>query len=73
MTYPYSRQHEAAERVAMRHWLAKRGIEPVMGQEPSHTQRLMIQVYKAGGDPEVLMAAGRKKVDDRTAEIMGRR
>ena len=68
MTYPYSRQHEAAERVAMRHWLAKRGIKPVVGQEPSHTQKLMIQVFRAGGDPDVLMAEGRAKVDKRRRE-----
>jgi hypothetical protein len=63
--YPFgfTRQHEAAERVSMRHWLRKQGIQPIMGQEPSHTERLMKQVLAAGGDPEALMAKGREKVD----------
>ncbi len=60
----YSRQHEAAERVALRRWLRKHDIEPVMGNEPSHTDRLMKQVLKAGGDPHTLMAEACAKVDE---------
>lgn len=63
MTHPLTRQHEAAERVAMRHWLRAHGIKPIMGQEPHHTERLMKQVVAAGGDPSGLMADGRAKVD----------
>lgn len=69
MTYPFTRQHEAAERNAMRRWLRKHVIEPVtMGQEPNDTQKLMIQVLGAGGDVGKLMAAGRAKVDARRKE-----
>ena len=68
MTYPYSRQHEAAERNAMRRWLRSQGRDPVTeGQEPNDTQKLMIQVLRAGGDCDKLMAEGRAKVDARTA------
>jgi len=69
MGYPYSRQHEAAERNAMRHWLRKQGHKPVTkGQEPNDTQKLMIQVLGAGGDYEKLMVEGRVKVDTRRKE-----
>ncbi len=63
MTYPYSRQHEAAERTVMRCWLRAQGIDPIKGQEPSHTELLMKQVFRAGGDFDALMAEGRAKVD----------
>ena len=69
MCYPYSRQHEAAERVAMRRWLRKQGIEPVTkGIEPNDTELLMKQVFKAGGEFDELMAQGRAKVDARRKE-----
>ncbi|KKN12241.1 hypothetical protein LCGC14_1018580 [marine sediment metagenome] len=69
MCYPFSQQHEAAERNAMRRWLRKQGLDPVtMGQEPNDTQKLMIQVQRAGGDFEKLMAEGRAKVDARRKE-----
>ena len=67
---PLTRQHEAAERVAMRRWLRKHGVDPVMGQEPHHTERLMKQVFAAGGNPDVLMAKGRAKVDARKQKIL---
>ena len=63
--YAYSRQHENAERVEMRWWLRHQGINPVMGNEPSHSELLMKQIHKAGGDPHALMTAGRAKVDER--------
>lgn len=59
----YTRRHEAAERVAMRHWLREHGADPVMGQEPHHTQRLMIQVQRLGGDPHKLMREGCERVE----------
>lgn len=59
----YTRRHEAAERIAMRHWLSQHGIQPVMGDEPSHTERLMKQVVAAGGDPGPLMRQGREAID----------
>jgi|GEM_PF-6543291 len=65
MCYPYSRRHQAAERTAMRRWLRTRGIAPVMGQEPSHTELLMKQVLAAGGDPGAVMAKGRAELDAR--------
>ena len=69
MCYPYSRQHEAVERNAMRRWLRSQGRDPVMmGQEPNDTQKLMIQVLEAGGDYGKLMAEGRAKVDARRKE-----
>lgn len=69
MCYPYSRQHEAAERNAMRRWLRSQGRDPVtMGQEPNDTQKLMVQVLKTGGDVGKLMAEGRAKVDTRRKE-----
>ena len=53
----------AAERAEMRRWLRAGGIEPVAkGNEPSDTQRLMIQVQKTGADPDVVMARGRARV-----------
>lgn len=63
--YAYTRRHQAGERVAMRHWLRKHGIDPVMGDEPEHTQRLMIQVEEAGGNSDELMTLGRARVDAR--------
>jgi hypothetical protein len=63
--YQYTRQHEAAERVAMRHWLRVKGINPIMGNEPNHTELLMKQVFAAGGDPTVLMQKGRETIDER--------
>ena len=69
MCYPYSRQHEAVERNAMRRWLRSQGRDPVtMGQEPNDTQKLMIQVLGADGDCNKLMAEGRAKVDARRKE-----
>lgn len=62
---PLTRQHEAAQRTAMRRWLRKQGIDPVMGQEPNHTELLMKQVFHAGGDPSKLMAEGCAKVDEK--------
>lgn len=63
---PLTRQHEAAERTAMRRWLREQGIDPVaMGQEPSDTELLMKQVFHAGGDPQKLMAEGRETVDEK--------
>jgi len=66
----YSRQHEAAERIEMRHWLRARGITPVMGDEPNHTEQLMKQVVAAGGDPHVLMNQARAKVDETKTKIL---
>ena len=63
MERPLTRRNEAAERVAMRHWLRHKGICPVRGQEPNHTELLMKQVFRAGGNYEALMAAGRTRVD----------
>jgi hypothetical protein len=62
--YQYTRQHQAAERVAMRRWLRVKGIAPVMGNEPNHTELLMKQVMAAGGDPTVVMQKGRETVDE---------
>ena len=73
MGYPFSRQHEAAERNAMRRWLRSQGRDPVtMGQEPNDTQKLMIQVLGSGGDCEKLMVEGRAKVDARRKEARKR-
>lgn len=60
----YTRRHQAAERVAMRRWLAKRGVpEIVRGSEPQHTERLMRQVLHEGGDPHEIMRKARERVD----------
>ena len=65
----YTRQHQAAERVAMRRWLAKHGIDQIQGTTPSHKEQLMKQVLKFGGDPHSLMAEGRAKVDARREKL----
>ncbi len=64
----YTRQHQSAERVAMRHWLRAHNIKPVMGQEPSHTERLMKQVIEAGGNPYQLMLIGQQTIDKYTQQ-----
>ena len=63
----FSRQHEAAERVALRRWLRRRDISPVKGEEPNHTELLMKQVMQAGGDPHELMRIADREVDARKA------
>lgn len=69
MCYPYSRQHEAAERNAMRRWLRKQGLKPVAkGQKLNDTKKLMIQIMEAGGRCDDIMALGRAKVDARRKE-----
>ena len=64
--YPYTRQRQAADRVALRRWLRVRKIAPVMGNEPNHTELLMKQVHAAGGDPHALMLEAQANID--TAE-----
>ena len=44
------------------------GNDPIMGDEPSTSEKLMKQVLAAGGNPDDLMAEGRKLVDERIAE-----
>ncbi len=70
MCYHFSRQHEAAERNAMRRWLRSQGIKPVArGKGLNDTQKLMVQVLRTGGDVGKLMAEGRAKVDARRKEV----
>lgn len=56
----YNRRIEAVERVALRRWLRRKGVKPVMGCEPLHTERLMKQVMAARGDPFRLMSEARR-------------
>ena len=62
----YSRQHEAAERVALRRWLVRHAMTPCAnGQTPSDLQRLMLQVREVSDMETVsrLMFEARAKVD----------
>jgi len=58
-----SKQHEAAERVYMRRWLRKNGINPVMGNKLHHTVLLMQQVLRAGGEPHFIMSLAKAEVN----------
>jgi len=48
----------------MRRWLRVHGNDPIMGDEPSTSEKLMKQVLAAGGNPDDLMAEGRKNLDE---------
>jgi hypothetical protein len=53
---------EAAERVALRRWLRGKGIRPAKGTRSMDTQRLMIQVHRAGGEPCAIVRQARREV-----------
>lgn len=59
----YTRQHQSAERAALRRWLRVRGFPAELGDEPSVTERLMKTVLAAGGDPQSLMREARGLLD----------
>ena len=63
-------QIAAAERVEMRRWLVKKGIQPHTGSNTEATLALMGQVCAARGDGQAIMAQGRAKVERRREEAL---
>jgi len=62
----YSRQHEAAERAALRRWLRMNGYEPCCSLYS--TGMLIKQVSTLGGDFNKLMEEACKEVDRKNIE-----